>query len=117
MHGGRAEKGMTRPGIQVAAQGLKGAQELAHLDDRVHSFFESRAMGGDPAGLNIEPNESLMTGCDLKRGWLGHDGSVSMKSGRERFRSEARGFIDADTIADLSSFKLAVCCFCSRGHD
>src|SRR5438094_2445791 len=108
---------MTRPGIQVAAQGLKGAQELAHLDDRVHSLFESRAMGGDPAGLNIEPNESLMTGCDLKRGWLGHDGSVSMKSGRERFRSEAREFLVDDTGEDHRTFKLAFCCCRSREHE
>ena len=117
MHGGRAEKGMTRPGLQVATQGLKGAQELAHLHDRVHSFFESRAMGSDPAGLNIEPNESLMTGCDLKRGWLGDDGSVSLKSGRERFRSEAREFLVDDTGEDHRTFKLAFCCCRSREHE
>src|SRR5256884_2247322 len=104
---------MTRPGIQVAAQGLKGAQELAHLDDRVHSLFESRAMGGDPAGLNIEPNESLMTGCDLQRGWRGHDGSVSLKSGRERFRSEAPEFPLDDTRVHHRTFKLTFCC-CRR---
>src|SRR5256886_13962474 len=108
---------MTRPGIQVAAQGLKGAQELAHLDDRVHSLFESRAMVGVPAGLNIEPNESLMTGYDLKRGWLGDDGSVSMKSGRERFRSEAREFLVDDTGEDHRTFKLAFCCCRSREHE
>ena len=40
-------------------------------------------MGGNPGGRNIEPDESLMRGYDLKGGRLGDDGGISLKSDRD----------------------------------